>query len=297
MLGRWKLMGIRVGSSCHPLPYSLSVPLLLCTTWFTNHRQSGGLRANPWVTDISKPHTVICIRKINSTILFFVDNVRPKTPPVSIGDIQKVRLLKWRCVVCMHILISSANSHLNRDVTLNVFPVRVSPSHLRRKRRRCRQVLEFLSLWATLSTRRPSTRKTWGKRWSSWCWIRRTAPPLLTVSALRVSIDAKAKCCLSCALITPAWIVFSLYTQTSQQTGRRSCSRSFRSTRWWRSRTTKTTNGTKRSRRCCKPTKAKQLLRVCPVQWSGQEWMKSDRWCRGGWTSTSSAHPAVITSL
>ena len=91
VLGRWKWMGIKVGSSCHPLPYSLLMPLLLCTTWFANHRQSGGVRGNPWVADFSNQHTVICIRKINSTVLFFADNVRPKTPPVSISDIQKVR--------------------------------------------------------------------------------------------------------------------------------------------------------------------------------------------------------------
>ena len=186
------------------------------------------------------------------------------------------------CVVCLHILISFSNNHLDRDVKLNFFPACVCPSHLRRKRRRrCRQVLEFLSLWATLLTRRPSTRKTWGKRWSSWCWTRRTAPPLLTVSSLRVSIDSSAKCCLSCALITRAWIVFSPYIQMSQQTGRRSCSRSFRSTRWWRSQTTKTTNGIKRSRRCCKLTKAKQLQCVsCTVIWPRMDdkWPVMQRW-------------------
>lgn len=48
--------------------------------------------------------------------------------------------------------------------------------------------------------------------------------------------------------------------QTSRRTGRRSCSRSFRSTRWWPSQTTETTSGIKRSRRCCRPTTARLPL-------------------------------------
>lgn len=63
----------------------------------------------------------------------------------------------------------------------------VTDSVLKRTRRRCQPVLECLSLWATLSTRRPSTRRTCGKRWSSWCWIRRTASPPRMV---RLSADS-----------------------------------------------------------------------------------------------------------
>lgn len=45
----------------------------------------------------------------------------------------------------------------------------------------------------------------------------------------------------------------------SQQSGRRSCSRSSRSTRWWPSQTTKTNSGTKRLRKCCRLMTARVL--------------------------------------
>lgn len=94
----------------------------------------------------------------------FADKVRPKTPPVSISDHQKVR--NW--------------SHAVVEIlTLWFF---VTRSHSGMTRRRCPQVLGCPSLWAMRLTRRPSTRRTWRKRWSSWCWIRRRASRLLMVN-------------------------------------------------------------------------------------------------------------------
>lgn len=173
---------------------------------------------------------------------------------------------------------------------LSFCPTCMTHSHLKKKRRKCQQVLECLSLWATLLTQRQSTRRIWGKRWSSWCWIRRIASPLLMVSSIRVSINPTANYCLLGAhieqlqvftvLIKPIWILeikslSSAHIQTSQRTGRRNCSRSSRSTRWWLSQTTKTTNGTKRSRRCFRQTTARQLpcvcVCVCPVLQFGPE--------------------------
>lgn len=50
---------------------------------------------------------------------------------------------------------------------------------------------------------------------------------------------------------------FRPHIQTKRPSGRRSCSRSCRSTRWWQSRTTETNSGTKRSRKCCRLTRAR----------------------------------------
>ncbi len=78
----------------------------------------------------------------------------------------------------------------------------------------------------------------------------------------------------------------------SQQTGRRSCSRSFRTTRWWPSRTTKTTSGIKRSRRCSRLTTARQPLCVCLLYGDlVQNVPRCEQWCIRGWTATSSAPP------
>lgn len=168
-------------------------------------------RGNPWITELNKHHTVICIRKTNhiAFFFFFVDKVRPKTPPVSISDMQKVG--KWRRAwVCMHTWIFL---HKRKSSKVSFCPTCVTLSRLKKKRRTCRRVRGSPSLWATLSTRRPSTKRIWGKRWSSWCWIRRRASLLLMVSSTRVSTDSPAQCRLvGHVTVVPAASVYASYS-------------------------------------------------------------------------------------
>lgn len=163
------------------------------------------------------------------------ESVRAKTPPVSISDLKKVRA-----------------SLLVQSCCLRTKWNRWCFNSLRRRRWRYPRVLECLSSWATLSTLRPSTRRIWGKRWSSWCWTRRTASRLLMVGLFDTLVDWIF-----------GWMTDFVFgsTQILPQTGRRSSSRSCRSTKSWRSRTTRTTSGTRRSRRCSRPTTARNRRR------------------------------------
>lgn len=229
-------------------------------------RPDCGFRGNHWV---KKWHIVICICKSNSIALFLCRQCQTKNTTGFHQWHTKCKSL-W---VCMQILLLITK--LKKVVRRVAFfsPVCVVTSHLRKKRRRCQQVLECPSLWAMLSTQRPSTMRTWGKRWSSWCWIRRTVFHLLMVRFRIVQLGAfyilftdrvlrscRENNCLANNLPVP------LYIQMSQQTGRRSCSRSCRSTRWWPSQTTKMSSGIKRSRRCSRLMTARHWQCVFLVQ-------------------------------
>lgn len=223
----------------------------------------------------------------------FADNVRPKTPPVSISDIKKVRVLKSQRLRSL-----KCSNHLNRTygrvIQWDAFfwALCVTSSHLRKKRRRCQRVPECPSSWATLSTRQPSTRRTWGKRWSSWCWIRRTACPLLMVGFIRVSIDFF--CCKRSAVL----LRHDEFTQIITSSFPLQYSRGLSRLGEGAAAGAPGVRGGDRVRQQRRPVgsrnredapgwrKLDNHLLVCRLyrQWSGPEWMTSEQWCTRGLT-------------